>query len=571
MEFKIGNEVEIVTPFADNGGTDNFNRDKFSITPSRIVGKIKRIKNNEEIILDINGKDLIVHPLEIKHYNETYEFSRVFGGTLVHPLIELSKNSPVFVLSGKVYATAAEEILPDKKTRRSKLVEIGPIETFDELVDQRAFDHIRTFKTEYINSIRKRLLSNVNTQMDSNLDIPQLIYKLVFPYLRDNDYESKISKLISGESKEVSKNNKQIPNLEQLVDSVYSSAEKLISDIQKENTHSYHGNSLLLRAVDCSDIGIIGDRYYSIVKSQNSQARLKINFLDNLAYSLEEQGNLNRLLWRYYREYSKKLKVDAVKENFSEKNIVDILKNTDAEIYSIRGKDDYSEKNFGFFKLNRDYFVFLNVPPIKFNLNGRKMSFGKDAKVCVRLQKDSFNGLGYGHELLIKNPGGHYFAEGSYGHGMYSLCPGSNEVPSRGRDIGDIIAKRLRRAKEIVIYGAWQSYRHNRYDPGMARYHQMHRGDFDFDDIEINLDQDGYLDLDQEYTPYVGNRESKDSIVIPDKPDESGNEIDFSETVQDHISNPAPRINPRAQTNTRFDDHFDDFLANIDKFLSEDV
>ncbi|MEK6820251.1 MAG: hypothetical protein AABX71_00895, partial [Nanoarchaeota archaeon] len=120
-----------------------------------------------------------------------------------HPVFEIAEQAPVFLVNGKAYSLGEsspqgknndkddfyeEKISQLKRTqqKRTSLVEIGDFNSLEALTLDRAKQGISKIGESYVADARKEI--DALKKLDGELDTPQLIYKLVFPYLQDGHY-----------------------------------------------------------------------------------------------------------------------------------------------------------------------------------------------------------------------------------------------------------------------------------------------------------------------------------------------------------------------------------------------
>lgn len=153
----------------------------------------------------------------------------------------------------------------------------------------------------------------------------------------------------------------------------------------------------------------------------------------------------------FLAELEKKIKIDSLRENFTRNKIIDLLRTQDKELLSMAGRKKHHGDGFGFIKHDEDYYVYLDVPSfaIKSEENGKYYLFGK-SRVGFEVGKYNnrfFYNIGM---FMIKN-NNHPLSED--GEDYDGICIGDNDLPTSGEDIGEVIAKRLKKGKQIVMFG----------------------------------------------------------------------------------------------------------------------
>ena len=158
-----------------------------------------------------------------------------------HPVFEIAEQTPVFLVDDKVYSLSEEKpndgdnFYKQKKTvffKRVALTELGDFNSLEAIALDRAQPILEKIGQDFIQETQKTFTS----LLDSDLDVPQLIFKYVFPYLRDENSKDKVSELL-GESVtnkpiDVSESSKKIKS--DLTDKLYKIADKIEVKIQKQ-------------------------------------------------------------------------------------------------------------------------------------------------------------------------------------------------------------------------------------------------------------------------------------------------------------------------------------------------
>ncbi|MEI6731360.1 MAG: hypothetical protein WCK90_01635 [archaeon] len=487
MNFKNGAQVAIVR----TTGSDEtyYHKGDTSRVALGTRGKVKAIISDDKILLNLEGRvPWFVHPNEIKLLAQSKEeLSLEIPGieTLPrHPLFDLSKNQNVFVVNGKVYTPSEKEegsnffvekrfILSDRK---NPLREVADLSTLDALLEGRIAKNLGKISEHYAEI---RLAEITSKDMDrSRLSVPQLIYLQVFPYLRTTEFEANLD-VVFGEgrrtpalAKEKRIKAESARELESFVARAYERVEAELKN--QDEVEEVIARSKKDKTLDA----MFGYREQKAEpKANESASYLKENFviMDGAAYSLRKTDKISKkgltlngeqfeIADKYDSEdiESKALNAAAAEvrkaglAGLTEEKIKDKLRETDVELLNFTRKETFEEgkdDRFGFEMHNGEYFVFINVPAIVYH-NPRTKEFYhlEENKVGVRVFKDG-NNLACDETPVLLSRAARPYAMGGYGDFGRSICFGHNALPTSGRDAGDLIAKKLRRTREILING----------------------------------------------------------------------------------------------------------------------
>src|SRR3989344_324931 len=493
-----------------------------------------------------------------------------------HPVFEIAEQAPVFLVDDKVYslgegtALVEDNVYEQKGTIRSTrtpLIEVGDFDSLEALALDRAQLDIERTGEAYAKEAQRDL--NVLKGLDGDLDTPQLIYKLVFPYLQDGHYKERVSELLGVEEKREAprspqKKGKVSQRLEQIADEIETEVKGLIRQIEQEEQepavrtkkHSkldalfdyekpqhHDGNSLLGRALDGRNIAIVeGEAYDLIVGSDGCKKHVQV---DGRRFSLVEREEPKRepktefevgdevlgkgsyegkkleklkgkvvrvnagkigvewekdieghdcygsakggygwfvrkenledlseivigngatagdLEGRFLIELGKKVRVDALREHLSRDKIIDLLRTKDAELLAMAGRKEYEGEGFGFTQDgNGHYYAYIDFPTmaIKSEIDKNYYLYDK-TKIGVGVCKDRSN-LRCDLDFYMVENNGHPYVHVNNKR-FAEICQGdaTDKMPTSGRDTGEIIAKRLRKMKEVLMFGyTWQFF-----------------------------------------------------------------------------------------------------------------
>lgn len=157
---------------------------------------------------------------------------------------------------------------------------------------------------------------------------------------------------------------------------------------------------------------------------------------------------------KFLFELGKKVRVDALRE-FSRNKIIDLVRTQETELLAMKGKEKYDEGEFGFEKRDENYYVYLNIPEFGIIKNSGGDDYGyhfPDTKVgaLVNIKRGK---LSYGPEIYYTRRGG-----------FNGVCMGGAWLPDKGKDIGGVIAKRLKQVKLMILSGNTSDWYGSLYD-----------------------------------------------------------------------------------------------------------
>ena len=176
-------------------------------------------------------------------------------------------------------------------------------------------------------------------------------------------------------------------------------------------------------------------------------------YMENLAEIVTGNGATPKDLEdRFIVELGRKIRVDALREYLSRDKIVDLLRTQEAELLAMAGKREYKGEGFGFTQdRGGNYYAYLEVPAfaIKSQFDGNHYLFDR-ARIGIKV---GWRGgeLVYNKLVMIDN-NNHPFLHNGEGS-FVELCLGGLNFPISGKHNGEVIAKRLRRGREMVMFG----------------------------------------------------------------------------------------------------------------------
>ncbi len=477
-KFKVGDEIVIVKNlwYVLGGEPDEYYHGyTVKEVPLKTKGKIAEIRSEELCILDLSGNlsdvcdRFYAYPDEIVLNNPLSLFENKyprFKDIGKHPLFELGENSPVFVIGNTVYSGEKQNI-----------ESAGKMDFLNDLFLDREALRIEELQKKYANDVVKEKLEDA---VDSDLDIPQLIYKNIFPYLRTVNYEKKLERLAGSGNAE--KNDKTVGSdkkrrkFKKLAKKLAVKIEELIKEINKEKICDEEDDedgeddeddfgktierlvseeSLLEKNIAC-----LNKQVYELVEEPFGKESSKVA-VDGKNYYLKKLDLKTKELEDACRlNLYKKLRISALRKYLTEEKIREFLQDSSSKIGRMKGRKKYSEQDFGFMSGKKNtcysvkknpYYVYLDVPAfaVKSQFDGNYYVF-KKTKLAVEVWKEK-ESLRYDYEIIgVKNNKNPIF-EGVE-EDFVALCTGNNDLPGAGESVGDIVAKRLRMAKDIFMY-----------------------------------------------------------------------------------------------------------------------
>ena len=464
------------------------------------------------IKVTFNNREIYIHPDEVQAASSNGDdaIASFLREQVKHPLIELSENAPVFVLDNKVYSISNEESgnsFLEEGNKRS-VSEVESLDSLDELLSQRGSEQIRNLGLGYAEEIKADFKHD---NFDRDLDTAQLIYKNVLPYLRTDGYDAKIAGVL-GVLKPRGEKQKQSEELERRVEvsfqikkiagELYRTVEDIIEEIKIENyfgeeerknkrqrrsekqidldnllsdeidrtilddlltekAEPYRGRSLLGKAINLRDFAILDGKIYSLTPASNEtkliiEGRRYDLSLPVLERRESREGNpatTDEAQDRFYHEFSKGLRIDALKSHLSIDKLTELLQDQNAELLAIRGKREYSEGDFGFLEHKGTYYVFLTVPEFALKSFDRPGTyyFHDKMRIGQAVNKDGAR-ISFSSQPIAIDNNGHMYMHDNSGE-FIGICFGEHSIPSSGKDNGEVIAKRLRSTRDMMLFG----------------------------------------------------------------------------------------------------------------------
>ncbi|MEI7718395.1 MAG: hypothetical protein WCI72_00890 [archaeon] len=479
QKFKVGQEVKIVRALgADNNFFHGGSIDSLRLNSH---GKVLAVYDGY-VSLDVQrGEAWYFHPDEIKTLSYSIQSLPGIERLERHPLFEMSAATPLIVVGGKVYAQGekvSEENKPvtflvDERKNISALEEIGTTESFDEMYIDRNEPELVKLQNEYAKEIWDEL--DLETKIGENqADIPTAIAAQIFPYLRDEKYQEKISGILGVQVDEETRaarpralrNNSTLESLtNKIVREIGGIKSDLYSETLKDEevidrTPEQRKLDALLgvdkvkrEEVASQDFrnrdfmiseGQVQYLYQAKRKSKNS---VQINGIvykvgDTSESVAQAESNQQRL-------FSQEIKRKALETHFTREQVLAELDTRIGDSARFAGLHNYDGGEFGFTKKGSSYYIWLKVPrfAIKSPFNGKCYLFG-ELKVGKEVGISGGRVYATGDVVMVKN---NRHPLTNTNRNFAHICFGGNDIPA-GR-YGKDIAITLRKAREIAMKG----------------------------------------------------------------------------------------------------------------------
>ena len=460
--------------------------------PINTIGRVMSLSGNT-VAIDLSDKGIInFHMDELQGLVSLIETLPGINQLDAHPLFELAENSPIFVVDGKVYSLGEKtenlegNYFYNKKfigKETNGILEIGTLESLDELALSRDEETLKNLRKGYAQQVWQdlNLESKLGTRM---LDIPQLIAAQVFPYFRDEKYDSKVTEMLGLEKSVSEKKEKNIPrtDLEKKLEEVTQMTLKEITDlktevqecilrepkeeIQEKRTKKqqlldeifsrelmvkpYSGQSILGQAIGLRDFALIGGELVSLIET--SDKREDYLALNEKTYSLGAKQNLNERKQDYQKLLSKQIRLETIDREFSREKVLEAAKKTIEGLGEFAGVKNYEEGEFGFFTSDNQYFIYLKVPEfiMKCPYPG-KVHRGKSLSDFYYSEESAIASSVtiYEESIQFGNPYRYYPKR----NGFTSFCMGEIKLETDGESKAEIAAKNLILMKKMLMLG----------------------------------------------------------------------------------------------------------------------
>ena len=448
-------------------------------TKNGLTGVVKGIYDGEADI-QIREEELVEEYIEnlmpYTFHNET--LSRV-KKLERHPIFEIAKQTPVFVVNDKAYNINENERDSFKQKREARNVaEFSSIPDLDSLALQRnekAIDNIR-------NWYASKILFYIGvTQNLENMSVPQFIYSQVLPNFRysKEQRDERINKILRllgseqvSEQKEFQKRNVKNSILEQSARNFFKDIEKIKKTVLNEHSSrqdeffngfikvNRNGKSVPNSLKWNKNFALVDGGFYLSGKNSLSFLEDKKSMkliLQNRNFCLRKVGNIEEAEKEYMESLATQIKLAGL-ESLTEEGILDILiKNQDQPPKNLK---EYHEKDFGFFSLQGEngrtkHFVYLTVPNLGFKTKYLDNSIYDDNYFLFpksRIGIEVFqNGSKFMYDEEVIQFDESFFFLDDYKES--AICLDGAKMPTSGRDIGDVMAKRLKTIKAMIYDG----------------------------------------------------------------------------------------------------------------------
>src|SRR3989344_4332361 len=494
MKFREGEDVVIVrSNYKCNNCGENHDKyyhgGQLDGVKLNSQGRVIKIDSYDKLLLRLkDGREWWFHPDELDFLDKSQlsRLKRMIKTLPRHPIFEIAEQTPVFLINEKAYSVGEGDLdgqyLEKKgmlKSTRQPLVEIGDFASLDDLVFDRAASEIERIGATYAKEVRTEL--NTLRRVDGDLDIPQLIYRLVFPYLQDGKYQDRVAALIDAKEDVLKVKKPQevkvdvTKRLEELANEALVEVNNRITKIENEDqtpqertqkqkrldslfeyheTQPVHTRSLIGRAAKGKNIAIMQGRLYDVA-SLDDKYKIKIG-INGEEFKVVDNSEESKLLEeRFLVELGKKVRIDALREHFSRDKIIDLLRTQNAELLAMAGRKEYQGEGFGFTQDEKgNYYAYLDFPAmaIKSEVDENYYLYDK-AKIALMVSKNGRN-LNWDRDFFMVDNNGHPYVHNK-DQRFAKICQGdaTYSMPTSGKDVGEVIVKRLRKMKEVLMFG----------------------------------------------------------------------------------------------------------------------
>jgi len=487
MKLRKGNEVVISRNLGRRVGKPNnyyYNGGKIDTVPLGTKAVIAGREEGSVIVHTEKGKKWLVHADEIRPSVDSYLVNFIApklkfpGGSL----FRLSKKFPLFITNGQVYTTSetqeGEDVWEKKGfmglfKKRTPLVRLETVVNLDETFANRIGEEVDELRRKFSETVLEDV-GVLDHSFEGDFDTAQLIYSTVFPHLRDTNYREKIQALLSSPGSQEQAG----PDIsESFTEIVRSSTKKAMKDIRriagefeseaKKDERSkfekkrakllgipepkFTDGSLSERVLDGRDIAIIEGKGFSLFPT-DEEAPKNSAVLAGQRFELVKGEDVRDLNFEYKKNLALQVGLESLRGGLSEEAVSRMISARLEGVEKVSGKREYSEGDFGFLHRNNQVFVFLEVPAfaIQSQYDGNHYFFDK-TRVAVRVENNGGE-LDYYSNMYMVDNNNHPFLHNERGR-FTKICTGDLKMPSKGSDTGEIVAKRLRRVKESLMFG----------------------------------------------------------------------------------------------------------------------
>ncbi|MBP7708563.1 hypothetical protein KA107_02665 [Candidatus Pacearchaeota archaeon] len=468
-KLRIGRKAEVVkTTYRCNGCGSNHGQYQYGTRLDQIPfgarGKITRI-NGEKVTIEIKGNAYTFDPKELQSLQTLIEALPGAERLEKHPVFEMAESMPIAVLDGKVYSV---------ESGINSATEISTLEALDEIYLARNQTQIQNLQASYA----RQVWSNIGLEEKlgkEGSDIPSKIAAQVFPYLRAEKYDAKIVGTLGLETAQEEKaatperKIKDNPALEKLTEQTLKELQDLREDLDFETLYDAENQEPRTKKQSKLDIllgraipKLVFEGKYALSSAAGSETFLvskgELHYLtkdQNEEYVVGATLDPSAVEENHRRLVSQEIRKQTLNTRFSKEKISQEISDKLGDLSAFAGLGEYDEGEFGFNKSGGSYFVWIKVPEmaIKSETDGQYYSY-RPVKagffVGERLRK-------HGNFSLLENNGHPYVHDKS--KNFPEICIAQANIPSSGKDDGEVVAKQLKRIREILMFGyTWEFF-----------------------------------------------------------------------------------------------------------------
>lgn len=426
MDFKIGQKVQET----ENG----------------LVGIIKDIKND---FFSFNSGSFTQD--ELIYYSFGTETMREIKKLERHPLFEIAENSQLLVYKDKVYSLSGES------KEKKQVAEVVSLSDLNDLYFQRNAEGIQKIKERF----SKRVLNYFGLgYTKEETTIPLFVFEKVFPHFdikkQEEKQKDKLSKLFGCEETMQKPKTKRIGSgdLEKATQYLFEKVEHMRESIDENYSFRQENPSLCM---ENKNFILFNNGFYPKSSSgENFDLKLDGKSLKNDFY-FNKSGTIKKTEKFYQEAFSKKIRRQAL-ENLTKEKISKILRKKGRDLI-VGNLIESHRKNYGFFSggydEGRDYFVYLKIPGfgiVGFFDDEQYYNIFEPSRIFIEVSKDG-KGFHYDKDIFMINEMDYECADFNafYPSDYGPLCLGKANIPKEGRDIGEVVAKRLKKVKQMIL------------------------------------------------------------------------------------------------------------------------
>ncbi|MBP7708553.1 hypothetical protein KA107_02615 [Candidatus Pacearchaeota archaeon] len=492
QKFKVGQKVRIVRALGERRGQGrnifyyNGNTNEVQLgTKAEVIS----FDGGITLVVQTPKRQWTVHPDELSSSPNLIELLPGIEKLERHPVFEMAQEGIVFVVNDKLYGVSTGEVgenfydskKPIRRVRKP-LVEIGSLDSLEELVSARSSEQLDKMRAKYLAQVKTEL-SFVELAKNEGSDIPQKIFSQVFPYLRGEQYGGKVLELLAVSKDEKKTTKVKTPeikglekHLEQVADKFLGKVREYAAEIDLEESmekdepvektkkqkildsifsksaigDNYASTSLLGKALKGKNAAFISGKLYYLTSTNRSCKDSVV--IDGKRYALNTGETSKEVEQTYLRLLSKEIRARALETGFPIEELLKELKDQAGGLEGIRGLADYSEGEFGFTKnsTNGKYFVWTKVPAFGIkNPENKKYYYFHETRVGFDITEGGSNLRLTGDYPKIVTDNLHPWAHGEGNFG--GICLGDHRV-NMGTLSGEDIATSLNSLRNLMFY-----------------------------------------------------------------------------------------------------------------------